>query len=73
MGLESRLHLPFRKSAIVFNYSCTYDLLVFFLNYVSSCKFYRDCILAPIKCQKEKKPSGYTVELSLSLREMSFL
>ena len=30
MGLGSRLHLPFWESAIVFNYSCTYNLLVLF-------------------------------------------
>ena len=36
----------------------------YFFNYMSSCKFYHDCILAPKKCEKNKtkqKKTGLTL------------
>ena len=54
MGLGSPLHLPFWGSAIVFLIILvTVVNYFFFFNYMSSCKFYHDFILAPIKCQKK--------------------
>ena len=51
MGLGSCLHLPFWGSAI----ELFLTTLVTIINYMSSCKFYHDCILAPIKRQKKTK------------------
>ena len=51
MGLGSCLHLPFWGSAI----ELFLTTLVTIINYMSSCKFYHDCILAPIKRKKKTK------------------
>ena len=53
MGLGSRLHLLFCGSAIVLIILVTIINYFYFINYMSSCKFYHDCILTPIKCQKK--------------------
>ena len=64
MGLGS--HMPFCGSAIVLIILVTIINYFYIFNYMSSCKFYHDCILAPIKCQKkvldkttQKERQGY--------------